>query len=110
MKHKIKYVENSYRVAIKQCCASCAHKDLTRLMLSRYCSKRKKKVNPSDVCSKWTMSEQLQMAGSGKGRVKCMEYLNYALSNSLLDSPQHKSIEQIRAEFEQKVGPVFINI
>ena len=97
-------------MTIKQCCASCAYKDLTRLMLSRYCSKRKKKVNPGDVCNKWTMSEQLQMAGSGKGRVKCMEYLNNALSNSLLDSPQHKSIEQIRAEFEKEYGSIYINI
>ena len=72
-------VENKFHIAIKQCCASCAHKDLTRCLTSRRCTKRGKDVKPRDVCYKWQMSDQLKMAGLAKGCVKCREYQSYLL-------------------------------
>ena len=52
-----KLVENDFGIRIKRCCASCAYKELTRLMTQRRCTKRKMNVKPSDVCKNWVMSE-----------------------------------------------------
>ena len=52
-------VENSYGVRVKRCCASCAHKDVTRLMTLRRCTRLHENVRPGDVCKDWTMSDLL---------------------------------------------------
>ena len=111
-------VENKFHISIKQCCASCQHKELTRCLNSRRCTKRGKDVNPRSVCCKWKMSGQLRMAGLAKGRVKCREYQLYLLmvrEAEMLASEQglqtkEKSNEEIRAEFESQFGSIYINI
>ena len=50
-------VKNGFGIRIKRCCASCAYKELTRLVTQRRCTKLKKNVKPSDVCKDWEMSE-----------------------------------------------------
>ena len=50
-------VQNESGIKIKRCCASCAYKELTRLVTQRRCTKLKKNVKPSDVCKDWEMSE-----------------------------------------------------
>lgn len=111
-------VENKFHIAIKQCCASCAHKDLTRCLTSRRCTKRGKDVKPRDVCCKWQMSDQLKMAGLAKGCVKCREYQSYLLmvrEEETFDLERglrttERSNEEIRAEFESQFGSIYINI
>ena len=50
-------------IRVKKCCASCAHKDLTRALSKRYCSISGGCVDPHDVCESWEMSDQMKVAG-----------------------------------------------
>ena len=109
-------MRNSHGVEIRECCASCKFKDLTRLMSSRFCLQHHKKVKPRECCEQWTMSEQMEAAGSGGGKVKKKAYLKYVLEvradESLADqlgikSP-HKTLEQIRRDFEEKNGSIYV--
>ena len=52
--------ENRYGVCVKRCCASCQHKDITRLRRMRWCTKHRKQVKPGDCCRAWQMSEALR--------------------------------------------------
>ena len=53
-----------------------------------------------------------------KGKVKCKQYLNYLMNARCAEfnlrdrgmKLMHKSIEEIRAEYEQKFGSIYINI
>ena len=111
-------MRNSHGVEIRECCASCKFKDLTRLMSSRFCLQHHKKVKPRECCEQWTMSEQMEAAGSGGGKVKKKAYLKYVLEvradESLADQLgikfPHKSIEQIRKDFEEKNGSIFLSL
>lgn len=108
-------MKNQHGIEVKECCASCRHKDLTRLISSRFCLKRHKSVKPKSHCQQWEMSEQMEAAGSGRGMVKKKAYLKYVLEvredESLADQLKiqfpHKSISQIRQDFEEKNGSIF---
>ena len=109
-------MRNQHGIEIKECCASCKHKDLTRLMSSRFCLQHHKSVKPRGHCIQWAMSEQMEAAGSGRGKVKKKAYLKYVLAvredESLADqlgikSP-HKTLEQIRQDFEEKNGSIYM--
>lgn len=63
MKEKIKWTRNTYGIRVRQCCASCAHKDLTRAVSRRFCMVSEKYVEPHHVCDSWQMSEQMKKAG-----------------------------------------------
>jgi hypothetical protein len=62
------------------------------------------------------MSEQMQNAGSAGGKIKKKAYLKYLLEvradESLADQLgikfPHKSIEQIRKDFEAKNGSIYV--
>ena len=69
---------NTFGIVINKCCASCAHKDLTRAVTLRRCMKHRKDVRTNEVCKLWAMSQQLRMAGSTQGCVKRREYLMLA--------------------------------
>ena len=107
---------NSYGILINRCCASCKFKDLTRLMTARFCLKHQKGVKPRSYCKQWEMSEQMQAAGLSGGKVKKKEYLKYVMEvredESLADQLKiqfpHKSISQIRKEFEAKNGSIYV--
>ena len=109
-------MRNSHGIEIRQCCASCRYKDLTRLINSRYCTEHHKGVKPKHCCERWALSEQLEAAGSGRGKVKHRAYLRYlievredeSLADQLGISFPHKSIDQIRQEFENKNGSIYI--
>ena len=109
-------MKNQYGIEVKECCASCRHKDLTRLLSARFCSLHQKKVKPREGCKQWEMSEQMQAAGLSGGKVKKKEYLKYVMEvredESLADQLKiqfpHKSISQIRKEFEAKNGSIYV--
>lgn len=116
MKHQV--TRNQHGIEVKKCCASCKHKDLTRLVLARYCSQHHEKVKPRECCEQWEMSEQMEAAGSGRGKVKKKAYLKYVLDvredESLADQLgikfPHKSIGQIRKDFEEKNGSIYVTL
>lgn len=109
-------MRNQYGVEIRECCASCRHKDLTKLTTARFCQLHHKSVKPREWCEQWKMSEQLEAAGSSGGKVKKKVYLKYLMAvredESLADQLKvqypHKSIEQIRREFEEKNGSIYV--
>ena len=109
-------MRNEHGIEIRECCASCRHKDLTRLMSSRFCLLHQKKVKPRGHCKEWTMSEQMEAAGSGGGKVKKKAYLKYVLQvredESLADQLKvqipHKSLAEIRRDFEAKNGSIYV--
>ena len=115
---KRQVTRNQHGIEVKKCCASCKHKDLTRLVLARYCSQHQKKVKPRECCEQWEMSEQMEAAGSGGGKVKKKAYLKYVLDvredESLADQLgikfPHKSIGQIRKDFEEKNGSIYVTL
>ena len=109
---------NSHGIEVKKCCASCRFKDLTRLMTARFCTEHQKRVKPRECCYEWALSDQLEAAGSAGGKVKCKAYLKFVLEvreeESLADQRGlhivHKTIEQIRQEFEKNHGSIFVEI
>ena len=118
MQKQTEYVANGYGIAIPKRCATCAHKGQTRLMTRRQCLEHEKEVKPKNVCSLWSMCDQMKAAGRGGGRIKRIEYLKYlasvretesmALQNGLTIQP--KPVAEIRSEFEQEHGcSIYIN-
>ena len=109
-------MRNSHGVEIRECCASCKHKDLTRLISSRFCLQHHKKVKPRECCEQWAMSEQMEAAGSGGGKIKKKAYLKYVLQvredESLADQLKvqipHKTLTEIRQDFEAKNGSIYV--
>jgi hypothetical protein len=115
-KHQV--IRNLHGVEIKKCCASCRFKDLTRLITVRFCTQHHKSVKPNGCCKQWAMSEQMEAAGRGGGKVKCRAYLRYLLEvredESLADQlgirTPHKTIDQIRKEFEKNHGSIYLEL
>ena len=111
-------MRNSHGIEVKKCCASCRYKDLTRLMTSRFCMQHHKSVKPKACCKQWEISDQLEAAGSAGGKVKRKAYLRDVLQvradESLADQlgirTPHKTIDQIRQEFEKNHGSIFVEI
>jgi hypothetical protein len=62
--------KNPYGIEVKVCCASCQHKDNTRLINSRWCKKRARAVAADNVCSLWAMSFGMRHAGGSQGSVR----------------------------------------
>jgi hypothetical protein len=56
------------------------------------------------------MNMQQRMAGLGHGKVKCREYLMYVLKVRESEDPEAtpKSVQDIRQEFEEKYGSIFM--
>lgn len=85
-------------------------------MASRFCLQHQKKVKPRECCEQWAMSEQMEAAGSGGGKVKKKAYLKYVLQvredESLADQLKvqipHKSLAEIRQDFEEKSGSIYV--
>ena len=77
-----------------------------------------KSVKPKACCKQWEISDQLEAAGSAGGKVKRKAYLRYVLQvradESLADQlgirTPHKTIDQIRQEFEKNHGSIFVEI
>ena len=116
MKHQV--TRNLHGVEIKKCCASCRFKDLTRLMTARFCTEHHRSVKPNGYCKQWAMSEQMEAAGRGGGQVKRRAYLRYllevradeSLADQLAIRTPHKTIDQIRQEFENKNGSIYFEL
>lgn len=113
------YSENGNGMKVKMCCASCAHKALTGKFRYRKCLKHQCKTKAHNVCCDWKMNKPSQRAGTpGDGQVKRKEYLMFLVSVREAErraekqgqAVPEKSIEEIRALFEQEHGSIYINI
>ena len=115
-KKAIKFTKNSEFISVKKCCASCVFKGYTNDLAMRRCKLHHADVEPQDVCRQWQMNDQMKRAGTrGDGRVKRKEYLMFLMSVREAEwlaevqgqKVQEMSIEEIRAEFEQKHGSIY---
>ena len=73
MRQKKEFVLNAHYIRVCMCCASCAHKEITREIRTRRCSQNGEKVKPTHVCRKWQMSDMMQKAGLSGGVVRDMK-------------------------------------
>ena len=114
---ELRYTKNPYGIKVCCSCGSCAHKDNTRVFGKRFCSKHNKEVAATDVCDDWLMNKPLKKVGASRGKVKSKDYLMYLLDVRVKEAEceengeevEEKPIEQIRAEFEQEHGSIFMS-
>ncbi len=112
------YVRNEHGVMIKMCCASCKLRKIESDE-GRVCGLNGNKVKASHCCKQWEMSRRLQNAGMSGGRVKSWRYLTYyrerwvaqreALIAGRITADAMLTVEDIRREFEQEQGSIYIN-
>ena len=102
------YTKNKYGISIVKCCASCKHKQAdsrVRLGLNGEGSV------PSDyLCKAWEMSEGLDNAGKGGGKVKKKDYFEFCnnVSITTADLPKYISVKDAkRAEYEEIHGGIY---
>ena len=84
----------------------------------RICSMKNREVKSYQVCKLWQMSEGVNRAGLGNGKVKRKKYLKYLLNERFDEQLARdrgirlasKSVDDIRAEFESEFGSIYINI
>lgn len=111
-------MRNRYGMEIRRCCASCKYRKITND--GRMCSKIDYEVASWQYCSQWEMHPKLQNAGEGNGKVKSLDYLNYHREKYLQQredyyeskilATQIMSTEQIRKEYTEQKGSIYINI
>ncbi len=84
------------------------------------CSKAKAEVESWHLCRQWDVHPKLQNAGEGSGKVKSLAYMNYCrdrylqqreelIAGNILPT-QVKPVEEIRKEFSELHGSIYINI
>ena len=112
------YSENVYGMSVRRCCASCVHKALTGKLKYRKCLKHLCQVKAHNVCADWEMNKPSQKAGASEGKVKRREYLMYVLEVRQREAAAAKqgnrvtrlSIGEIRQQFEEEHGTIYMNI
>ena len=62
-------MKNRYHIEIKECCASCQHREVDEEG-THICELMQLKVKGEFVCPRWQMSSGLQNAGMSGGKVK----------------------------------------
>ena len=115
---KRKFTRNEHGVKVTMCCASCKKRVIT-CEESRVCGLSGEQVSGSDRCEHWEMSRRLHNAGMSGGKVKSWRYLCYyrerwiqqreAVIAGRIEADEMLSVADIRKEFEQEHGSIFIN-
>lgn len=76
------FVKNKYGIAIVKCCASCIHHSGCRNDDYRTCLKDRREHHMEYLCKDgWEMTQSLENAGKGGGRVKKKAYIDFVLKN-----------------------------
>lgn len=111
------HTRNKHGVRIARCCMTCAYKVITEQNKLRFCMLDQLTHRRCHMCHDWQMSAQMQGAGTSGGRIKRREYLKFlattrceeqwAMENG--EEIEPKSIEEIRKEFENLYGSIFLN-
>ena len=118
-KRVFRFTKNPQFITVKKCCASCIFKGYANDLEMRRCKLHHADVKPQDVCRKWQMSKQMELAGTpGDGRGKCREYLMYVLEMREAEIKAEEqgnrvtrlSIGEIRQQFEEEHGTIYMNL
>ena len=104
-------MKNRNRIEIKECCASCQHKEILPDG-TRICKLMEMIMESGFRCKHWGLDEHLQHAGEGWGRVKKKEYLAFVLSvreeenqmidEGLLSESERTSVLELRLEYRKR--------
>ena len=115
---KKNFVRNEHGVNIKVCCASCKQRKVESDS-GRVCRLSGCEVKSNHCCQQWEMNRRLQNAGMSGGRVKSWRYLTYyrerwiaqreAVIAGQISADVMLTVEDIRREYEQEHGSIFIN-
>ena len=110
-------MRNKNGVEVREICAACNR----RLMKSdgRYCSLDGSEVDSGHSCSNWKLNELLQGAGNSGGKIKSSDYLRYFrerwigqrddLEAGRIEADSLLTTEQIREEYEEQFGSIYIS-
>lgn len=118
-KRVFRFKMNPQFITVKKCCASCAFRGYAKDLEMRRCKLHHADVKPQNVCRKWQMNKQMELAGTpGDGQVKSREYLMFVLEvrerEHLAEEEGQqvdvKTTEEIRELFEQEQGSIYVNI
>ena len=103
----------------KECCASCKLRKI-KSVEGRVCGNSDEPVAGGGLCEKWALHPKLEKVAWGLGKVKKLRYLNYFRETWLqqqqdyidgkISVVQLKSIEDIRKEFEERYGPIYLKM
>ena len=112
------FAENAYEISVKRCCASCESMGPSEKLSYRKCLKHLCLVKAHNVCADWEMNKPSQKAGASEGKVKCREYLMYVLEvrerEHLAEKQGNRvtrlSIGEIRQQFEEEHGTIYMNL
>lgn len=116
------YYKNRHGIAIKKCCASCQHNGGTKgADNSRICTNHQGVKRPSDVCPEWELRHVsdppergeiiYENAGLSGGRVKAFSYLKFLHDyEQPRDKREHVPVKQIREEYQQQYGDIFVKM
>ena len=112
-------MRNRNGIEIKKCCASCRFRQISSEK-GRFCKKHQKKVKAGWLCEEWGINPNLEHAGDSGGQVKCAKYLDYYRKHWLkqqedlvakrITADDFASVEDIRKDYEQEHGSIYINI
>ena len=111
-------MKNRFGIEVLPCCASCGRRLIN--IEGRQCSLNGNPVAASDCCDHWEMEKGLQNAGRGGGKVKKCHYLvfymerwleqRHAYESGEISAAELRSDEDIRKEYEEEHGSIYINI
>ena len=115
---KKQFTRNEHGVKVKMCCASCQKRKITSEE-GRACGLSGKPVSGCNRCKHWEMSRRMQNAGMSGGQVKSWSYLCYYRERWIqqredviagrIKADEMLSVADIRKEFEQEHGSIYIN-
>ena len=81
------FTTNKYGIPVVKCCASCKHHLSEGVERKRICKLSGKKHDLEYFCgSSWKMSEKLDNAGKGGGKVKKLAYLQHIIEHGKITS------------------------
>lgn len=113
-------VKNRYGIEIVKCCASCKNKRCDNH--ARICVAGEGIVPSNYLCAQWEMDYGFDTAGRGDGRIKKRMYLDFCYRKIVEENRKaiqyanakmifkRKTIDEIRAEYIQEYGDIYINI
>lgn len=110
-------MKNKYGITIVKCCASCKFREINT---KRICLKDGSKVKGRHCCELWKVSPLLRNAGKGGGKVKKKSYLSFyqekwirqregIIAGDIMPKDM-LSVEQIRQQFQELYGSIYVNI
>lgn len=111
----MEFIRNKNGLKILACCASCENgfRDRTD---RRQCRWDRKELKTHGPCDKYQMREKTMNCGAETGKVKCIEYIRFAMEwkqqeiQNQVPVNSRAGFDKIRSEYEKLYGSIYIPI